>query len=78
MYSLNQQFNTLEDFLKHVELMEQFKKYQQKKEHKAGDGSEHRGIHMRILHQKAKKLQEENPSMTYKECLKLVSSPTTV
>jgi hypothetical protein len=77
MYSLNQQFNTMEEIIKHIADMEQFKKYLAKKEQKQGDGEEKRGIHMRFLHQKAKELHIANPSMTYKECLKLVSSPTT-
>jgi hypothetical protein len=68
----------MEDIIKHIELMEQFKKYQAKKEQKQGDGEEKRGLHMRFLHQKAKELHVANPSMTYKECLKQVSNPATV
>ena len=77
MYSLNQTFETVEDIVKHLELMEQFRKHQERKSQKH-DGEEKRGIHMRVLHQKAKELHAENPSMTYKECLKLVCSTTSV
>ena len=75
MFSIGQTFETLDEFIQHIQLLEQLKKQRAKKTMKA-IGEEKRGVHMRELHRLSKEHHEANPALTYKECLKIVSTPT--
>jgi hypothetical protein len=77
MFSINQSFNSYEEMMSHITYIQHFQKYQEKKKQTLA-GEEKRGGHMRGLHEKAKAYHALNPTMTYKKCLKIVSSPTNI
>ena len=69
MYTLQIQFNTMEELSNFIES----KKIKQdiKKEKKEND---RRGLNVSVLHQNARNYQIEHPSVPYKMCLKLGNS----
>jgi hypothetical protein len=63
MFSISQTFETLAEFIQHIQLLEQVRKNREKKTMKA-IGEEKRGVHMKELHRLSKEYHEANPALT--------------
>lgn len=66
MYSITQSFDNEADFLEHINKIKKTIKKEPKEDDK-------RGGHMMELHRQAKKLQNEQPNLKYKECMALIA-----
>ena len=70
-YSVHHNFATTKELTEHVEKWKEFLAWKQKKAtKKEGDM---RGQHIKDLHASARLFHEMNPSVVYRDCLKLCS-----
>lgn len=65
MYSVTHSFETNEELFKFIAMLEKHSRQEKKKL----STDDKRGSHMGEFHQKAKLFKEENPEMTYRECM---------
>jgi hypothetical protein len=70
-YTIVLTFTTIPGMLAHMEMMDEFQHWKETKSVKKENDK--RGQHIKEFHVKARKLHEEKPELTYRECLKNVS-----
>ncbi len=71
MFQIVLQFQSLEELISYAKLSDRLSNKKQKLE--SSSKPDNRGSKTKLIHEKAKEYQKENPTLSYRECFVLIS-----